>query len=167
MRPALLVGILSTMLAAQVDPVRPQTLPNTKPLTLTGDLAAEMVAGIDRFLMREVEESVARRAELWNRDYASREAYARSVAPNRERLLKYIGAVDDRGPVTALEFVVTTSSPGQVAVGPGYTVHAVRWPVLAGVDAEGLLLQPDGQPVARVVAIPDADWTPEMLVGLA
>ena len=43
----------------------------------------------------------------------------------------------------------------------------MRWPVLDGVDAEGLLLQPKSRPVARVIALPDADWTPEMLVGLA
>jgi dienelactone hydrolase len=30
-----------------------------------------------------------------------------------------------------------------------------------------LLLQPEGKPAARVVAIPDADWTPEALIGLA
>ena len=36
-----------------------------------------------------------------------------------------------------------------------------------GLEGEGLLLQPEGKPVARVVAIPDADWTPEMLAGLA
>src|SRR5262249_15969322 len=32
---------------------------------------------------------------------------------------------------------------------------------------EGLLLQPEGEPKARIVALPDADWTPEMFVGLA
>ena len=42
----------------------------------------------------------------------------------------------------------------------------MRWPVFEGVHGEGLLLQPDGPPAARIVAIPDADWTPEMLVGL-
>ena len=36
-----------------------------------------------------------------------------------------------------------------------------------GVDGEGLLLEPEGEPVAQVIALPDADWTPEMLVGLA
>jgi len=153
--------------SAPGDAARPQPLANTRPLTLEGDLAAEMVAGIDRFLTRELEQSLRRRTELWRRDYSSPEAYARSVAPNRERLLKYIGAVDDRGPVTALQFVATTSCPAQIASGAGYTVHAVRWPVLEGVEGEGLLLQPDGHPVARVVAIPDADWSPEMLVGVA
>src|SRR5262249_39227107 len=38
---------------------------------------------------------------------------------------------------------------------------------LEGVDAEGLLLEPKGKPLACVVALPDADQTPEMLVGLA
>jgi dienelactone hydrolase len=35
------------------------------------------------------------------------------------------------------------------------------------LHAEGLLLQPTSPELARVVALPDADWTPEMLVGLA
>jgi hypothetical protein len=43
----------------------------------------------------------------------------------------------------------------------------VRWPVLAGVDAEGLLLEPTGTIAAQVIALPDADWSPEMLVGIA
>jgi len=44
----------------------------------------------------------------------------------------------------------------------------VRWPVLPGVYGEGLLLEPTkGEPKACVVAIPDADQTPEMIVGLA
>src|SRR5437867_4210212 len=33
--------------------------------------------------------------------------------------------------------------------------------------AEGLLLEPDAAPKARIVAIPDADWTPEMLAGMS
>ena len=52
------------------------------------------------------------------------------------------------------------------AEGPAIVIHAVRWPVFDGVFAEGLLLQPDQPPVARIVAIPDADWSPEMLAGL-
>ena len=43
----------------------------------------------------------------------------------------------------------------------------MHWPVFEGVTAEGLLLEPDTPPVARIVAIPDADQSPEMLAGLA
>ena len=61
----------------------------------------------------------------------------------------------------------TPSFDAMVGKGAGFRVYAVRWPVFDGVFAEGLLLQPDQPPLARVVALPDADWTPEMLVGLA
>ncbi len=144
-----------------------QPLPGTKPLTLEGDLALQMVEGIDRFLMRETEASIGRRERHWNRNFSSPEAYVRSVAPNRERFRKITGIVDERVPFEAPLLEATTAQPALVAAGTGYKVYAVRWPVLEGVDGEGLLLEPEGQAVASVVALPDADWTPEMLVGLA
>jgi len=49
-----------------------------------------------------------------------------------------------------------------------YRVYQVRWPVLEGVWAEGLLVQPRvGAAAAYVVAIPDAGQTPEQILGLA
>ena len=35
------------------------------------------------------------------------------------------------------------------------------------LDRSRQLLEPDRPPVARIVALPDADWSPEMLAGLA
>tara|TARA_B100000676_G_scaffold113928_1_gene113563 strand:- start:1002 stop:2981 length:1980 start_codon:yes stop_codon:yes gene_type:complete len=46
-------------------------------------------------------------------------------------------------------------------------VHAVRWPVFKNVHGEGLLITPSDPIQARVVAIPDADQTPEQLAGIA
>ena len=43
----------------------------------------------------------------------------------------------------------------------------MHWSVFEGVTGEGLLLEPNTPPVARIVAIPDADQSPEMLAGLA
>jgi dienelactone hydrolase len=142
-------------------------LPGTKPLDRQGDLAAEMVAGIDRYLMRELQGAPGRRSEFWTPDYSSGEAYLRSVEPNRMRLRHILGVVDKRSPVRELQYIAGTDTPALVAETSSYKVHAVRWPVLDGVDGEGLLLQPNGQISAHVIAIPDADWTPEMLVGLA
>ena len=142
-------------------------LPGTKPLTMEGDLAAQMVAGLREFMLGRTADSVASRETLWKRDFSSKEAYARSVAPNRERFRRCIGAVDPRRPAVGFELTATTLAPAKVAEGAGYSVFAVRWPALDGVDGEGLLLQPSGEPLARVVALPDADWTPEMLAGLA
>jgi dienelactone hydrolase len=145
----------------------PGALPGTRPLTRQGDLSAQMVEGIDKFLMRETERSAAERPRLWQRNFSSREAYAKSVAPNRAHFRNFIGAVDARVPAVALEYIATTAEPSLVAETDRYTIHAVRWPVFEGVFGEGLLLEPKGPLVARVVAVPDADQTPEMIAGLA
>ena len=136
-------------------------LPGTQPLTVEGDLAAKMVDGIHAFLDRRTQEAQKERDQLWDRPDR-----IQFEAESRQRFRRIIGAVDNRVPIKALEFVGSTSSPAQIATGRGFKVLRVRWPVLEGVHGEGLLLQPDGPPAARIVAIPDADWTPEMLVGL-
>jgi dienelactone hydrolase len=159
------LALAALVLAPLAGAVQP--LPGTKPLETQGDLADAMVAGIDRFLTRETEQSVSRRAALWKRDLSTPEAYARSVEPNRQRLRKILGVVDERVPLTDLELAGSVSHGAVVATAAGYRVLAVRWPVLAGVEGEGLLLQPMGTPTAGVVALPDCDWTPEMLIGAA
>jgi dienelactone hydrolase len=161
--------IAKTMLLAVMWlPLAAQTpLPGTAPLTGQGDFAAQMVDGINDYLVHLASGSPGMRAALWKRDYSSVENYERSIAPNRERLKKIIGAVDQRVPLVSMELVATLSTPALVANGQGYKVYAVRWAVMEGVTAEGLLLDPDRPPVARVVAIGDADWTPEMLAGMA
>ena len=126
-----------------------------------------MVDGIDRFLMREIERSVGERQKLWHRDFSSREAYAKSIQPNREHLQKYIGAVEPRLRVKTLEYLGDTATLPLVAEAEAYRIYAVRWPIFDDVHGEGLFLQPTGEVQARVIAIPDADQTPEMLVGLA
>jgi dienelactone hydrolase len=125
-----------------------------------------MVAGMHQYLDRELAASVEKRKQFWKPDFSSPEAYAKSVQPNRERLKKILGVVDQRLP-PAMELVATTEQPSLVVETERYKVHAVRWPVLPGVDGEGLLLEPTGKLVANIVAIPDADQTPEMIVGLA
>lgn len=142
-------------------------LPNTQPLEDKDDLAMKMVAGIDKYLTRELAASVERRKAYWKPDYSSPEAYAKSVEPNRQRLKMILGVVDERKKFDDIEYVGGPKTPSLVAETDLYRVHAIRWPVFEGVDGEGLLLEPKGKVVAQVVAIPDADWTPEMLVGLA
>jgi dienelactone hydrolase len=146
--------------------VAAEPLPGTKPLTAEGDLAAQMVAGIDKYLMRELAASPAKRQAFWKPDYSSLDAYAKSVRPNRERLKQIIGVVDERLP-PKLEYVGGPGEPALIAEGEEFKVFAVRWAVFPGVDAEGLLFGPnDGDPVGNLIVIPEADWTPEMVAGL-
>ena len=177
MRKTAITGGLSTLPAASAaaEPQRkdvamappPSQLPGTDPLTREGDLAAQMVEGIHRYLTNQTTESVEKRDALRNRDYSSRAAYESSIAPQRERFREIIGVIDPRIPFSVPCLEIPLDGPSVVASGDGYKVSSVRWPVLEGVDAEGLLLEPSGIPLARIVALPEADWSPEMLVGLA
>ena len=151
---------------AQTRMAAAETLPGTAPLTGDDDLSEQMAAGISRYFERETFLSPEGRAAWWRPDFSSPAAYVASLAPNRARFSRIIGAVESRSPVRDLEYVGTTASPAQVAEAGSFTVHAVRWPLFDGVHGEGLLLQPKGASVARVVALPDADQTPEAIAGL-
>ena len=141
-------------------------LPGTAPLTGSIDLAERMIDDINNFLVKETATAARDRARLWKHDFSSAQAYEKSIEPNRKNLARIIGAVDPRVQPPALIPEATLTTPSLVGRGKGYQVHAVRWPVFEGVFAEGLLLNPDRAPGCRVVAIPDADWTPESLAGL-
>jgi dienelactone hydrolase len=153
-----------TSISAAADPVVP--LPGTAPLTTEGDLTDQLVAGVDRFLLKQIDQSVGRRARHWHRDLSSRDKYETSVAPNRQHLAKIIGAVDKRLPTVP----ETTAPAGQspvLAEAESYEVRTVRWPVFRGVYGEGLVLEPKRQqPLADCIVVPDADQTPELLAGL-
>ena len=140
-------------------------LPGTAALTLQGDLAAQMVAGIDRFLARQLQAVVDRRPGRWQRDIASHEAYETSVAAKRKRLRKIVGLLDRRDEVE-MQLLATHRKPALVAEGAGYRVERVRWNVFRGIEGEGLLLEPSAPAVANVVAPTDCDWTPEAACGL-
>ena len=154
-------------------------LPNSKPLTIQGDLSEQMVAGIQKFLLNEIDRSITNRVKFWERDFSSPEAYHRSVEANRVRFRHRIGAVDDRFGgrqeindqrmrVATLEYVGSTVWPAKVAENQTYSVFAVRWPVFNDMYGEGLLVNPKAaKPTASLVVLPDADQTPEMVMGLA
>src|SRR5205814_6634627 len=128
--------------AEDKQPLDVTTLPKTEALTTKGDIASELVAGVDRFLLKQIEKSVEDRAKFWKRDFSSPEAYNKSIEPNRKRLAHILGVRDARIPFDAPELMATTSQPALVGKGKGYEVFAIRWPVIADIHGEGLLLVP-------------------------
>lgn len=96
------------------------------------DLAARMVDGIHSYLDRATLEVAARRP--------------RPSEASRDRLRRLIGAVDER-------------VGGAPEIPPDG--HTVRWPVFAGVTAEGLAITPRGAPACRAVVLPEAGAEPE------
>lgn len=162
---ALWLLIASSLIAA--DPV----LPGTKRLKLNRPVADFMVDGINRFCLRELSTSPQRRNAFWVRNFDSAKAYNASIADNRDRFRSCIGAVDPRetsrrGDRHGFEFLDTVEQSSVVARSGDVTAHLVRWRVLDGVTAEGLLLVPRTIRAA-VIAIPDADWTPETFCGIS
>lgn len=157
---------------------KPEPLAGTEPLTMQGDIASQLVDGVDKFLLRKIDESVAKRERHWKRDFSSAEAYNKSIERNRKRLADILGIRDERVKFDAPELVATTKQSALVGKGENYEIYAIRWPVLEDPDpnrgdvivhSEGLLCVPTGdkKPIADVIAIPDADQTPEQIVGLA
>jgi dienelactone hydrolase len=154
-------------LTLAAEPESPAVLPGTKPLQMSGDIASELVAGVDRFLVKEIDKSIQRRAQFYKHDISSREKYNESIEPNRRRLAHILGVRDARVAFDSPQLVNTVTQSALVGRGDGFDVLAVRWPAFGDVYGEGLLLVPTGaRKVADVVAIPDADQTPEMIVGL-
>lgn len=172
----LLPGLLPLQSSVADDAVVGPT--GTTPLTLKGDIASEMVDGIDRFLLRKIADSPAGRPQYWNRDASSAASWNASIQPNRERLAHILGLRDKRIAFDAPELISTVTQSAVLAENERYRILSVRWPVLLdpaptgknlpSIFGEGLLLDPKPQAAIGVdiVAIPDADQSPEQICGL-
>ncbi len=157
----LLVLFCGASFAIRSQPV-PTALPGTELLAWEGDIASRLIDSCDAFLLRELDLSIGRRPQFWHRDLSTAAAYEASVQKNRVRFAQIIGVREARVPFDAPELL------GIVATGPGYVVHAVRWPVFGQVHSEGLLVLPEGETnTEAAVVIPDADQTPEEILGLS
>ena len=145
--------------------------PSTQPLTLEGDLAAQMVDGIDKFLLKEWDKTSVERFKFWKELVADEERVKKEFPELRKQLAKMLGAhelrVDPkRNPLWGELLLVSTDK---------FAVSSFSWRVLRDVHVEGLLLTPLGKKVSpdgiaplstAVIVIPDANQTPEELVGL-
>src|ERR1700682_1989926 len=102
----------------------PSALPGTQDLTWEGDFSERMMDGAHRFVERKIAESVALRKKHWSRDFSSREAYEKSVAPNRARFAHKIGLADPRL-APAMERFGDDAAPALVADAENYRIYQV------------------------------------------
>ncbi len=137
---------------------------------MTGDIASDLVAGVDRFLLQQIDESTANRAKYWRHDRSSSAAYSASVEPNRKRLAHILGVRDPRVPVAQSRGLMRIPGlellPSDFPKTNGYSIDLVSWPAFGDVTGEGLELRPDRSAPAAIIVIPDAGQTPEQLAGL-
>ena len=146
-----------------------QNFPFTaSPLTEKGDLSAKMVEGVGRFLLSETEKQKENRSKAWQFDFSSENGFDQSISAQRNLLSKRLGVVEERVQ-SHIEILTNSKAAGLKAFKielPKCTISAIHWQVLDGLSAEGILVQPKGKVTARVVMIPDADVTPEVLAGM-
>lgn len=168
------LAIIGCCLWLAVNPAAAQlpALNNPQPLTLPGDIASQMIDGVDSFLLKKTSESIARRSGYWQYDFSSVENYRRSMQPNRDRLANILGVVERRVANVALERGLQLAEAEQ-----RFRITAVRWPVvedpdpgrtIASVYADGLLIEPLGEKptVGDVIVIPDCHESLQSFCGL-
>jgi len=86
-------------------------LPGTAKLDWPGDIASRLVDSVDRFLLKELDKSIAGREKHWKRDFSSPAKYNASIEPNRRRLAHILGVRDPRVAFDDLEAVATIQQP--------------------------------------------------------
>ncbi|MBX7072863.1 MAG: acetylxylan esterase [Pirellulales bacterium] len=131
-----------------------EPLAGTAPLTVEGDLAAQMVDGCHKFLDRLTAESVESRARHWRRDLSSHEAYLRSIEPNRQRLRRILGLREQ--PLRHPLGIPKGMDLASLEEARGATQQAAGGFETRQVDG-GLILVPAGEPMADVIALADAE----------
>ncbi len=147
---------LCVLCAFVVNSSSAEPLPNTKALTIDGNISTKQVEGMHKYLDRELAAAAKARDAAWTK---------LDAAKHRDGLKKVLGVVDARL-APRMEYISGPGEPAAIAECKAFTVYAVRWSVLPGIDGEGLLLEPKEKVKANVVAIPDALWTPEQIAGL-
>ena len=106
------------------------SLSGTSVLTEAGDIASDLVAGVDRFLLGKLAQSVEARAKHWP-VVDGEGQWDRVLSSHRERLSHILGVRDARVPSVAPELVARVGETAKVGEGDGFEIFRVRWPVLA------------------------------------
>lgn len=157
----------------------PEVMEGTRTLAPEEDRSIAILEDAHVFIEEKIRNAKSQRSQYWTRDLSSKDAYERSIAPNRKRFMKITGVEDkaeplngfkqvlkDGHPAISMEKVAINNDPLIIAETSAYRIYQVRWPVLNRVHGEGLLLEPKTNAVGNVIALPDADQLPEQLAGL-
>ncbi len=126
------------------------------------DPAAEMVAGVNRFLLRKIEHARAARSRYWTGEQARSE--------NLQFLSQRLGLTPRARGSTKIQYQLPS-----IASARHVSIFAIRWPVLnhpsphlssaVSLWGEGLMAEPEQPSDRLLIVVPDADETPEQFFG--
>lgn len=150
-------------------------LPGTDRLTIQGDIASELVSGVDRFLLKQIDTSVATRSDAWPKPTSQERSlsiasYEDAIKVLRSDYARRIGLVDPR--VEPTDWIIENPVSNDIlaareplAQDSEIRIEQVRWPVLEGFEASGLMVIPK-KVLFGAVLVPDASQMPENLCGI-
>lgn len=148
-----------------------ETLAGTKPIEWPeSDLSGRLMIEAHKFVDSRIKAANGKRREL-KFDDEKRLAL-------RIELQTLLGVVEERLPPRLERFgeellppwlkpFGQNANPTLVSESETASVYQVRWPVFANVFGEGLYVQQKNQSVGLCIVVPDADQSPEQLLGLA
>lgn len=140
-------------------PAAIETLAGTKPLEWPeSDLSGRLMIGAHQFVGSRIKAANSKRGQVELND--------ETRATRRKELREVLGVVEARLP-PRLETFGDADNPSLLAESDTLRVYQVRWPVFGNVFGEGLWVQQKSAAVALCVVVPDADQSPEQLLGLA
>ncbi len=149
----LTAALLATLAGHIVSGAELPNLPGTTPLEPHGDFSAEMVAGIDRLAMKEIEAAVT-----------NPRSTKMGLSEWRSKYRMLLGVADLKP-----NSITLSEAPSRVSVDDSFRMSGqVRWTVLENLDWDGLLIggPSKGHPhSANLILIPDADVTPEQVLA--
>lgn len=164
---AALMGQTATSSTCEPSVNKVEPLPGTDPLDWSEDIASRMIDCIDGFLLRQTTRIQRLRQQTWESALSGKDWPAEWLRTKRERLAQILGVKESRVNPVQMSILSPPGADPAIAEAASYRVYAVAWDVFPDLRAEGILLLPkDGQPKACAVAIPDADVSPESLIGL-
>lgn len=180
LRLLLLMAALVMLTCHAATSVYAQSPDSTSPLDGETDLASDMIDGIDRFLLKKIDEAANNRGKNWQLDLTSDASLLDSLKPHREALAKILGVVDPRvkQQLDAASIDHEFSTAAGVGSSERFDAFAVRWPVLhepsppfqglTSLYGEGLMLVPRDSAATSgtIIVVPDADQSPEQISGL-
>ena len=144
---------------------------DTESLDKTGDAAARMLEGIDRFLDKQLEQSWNASVRSWPKPREkpaqlekAKELYALETKALRTTLAERIGLVDVHSIDTSLVQQRAFGKEPYLVHKEAFTIYEVAWTVYPGVQASGIVIQPKEVRFCAL-AIPDAGQMPEDLCG--
>lgn len=154
----------------------PNPLPNTSALSMDGDIADQMITGIHTFLDRQLAEQRANRLRSWPKPSSPtstplemQSEYLAATKPLRESLAYRIGIREPRSAEPQLRVEGPWPMSPNDRTDSGLRFSSVCWNVFEDVIVHGICITPPSPKTpsaqAIVIAIPDAEQSPEQLCG--